>query len=86
MGHADDPLAVLDPEMRVRGVGSLRVVDASAMPHIIGGQTCAPTIMMAEKAADMVLRQRAEIKAYSEQAQAYLAAAAAAKPATATAS
>ena len=45
---------VLDPEMRVRGVGSLRVIDASAMPHIVGGQTCAPTIMMAEKGADMI--------------------------------
>jgi len=76
MGRVDDQAAVLDPEMRVRGVGSLRVVDASAMPHIIGGQTCGPTIMMAEKAADLVLRQRAEINAYMQQAQAYLAASA----------
>lgn len=68
--QASDAAVVLDPEMRVRGVGSLRVIDASAMPHIIGGQTCAPTIMMAEKGADMVLHQRAVIRAYSAQAAA----------------
>ena len=73
MGSVEDPRAVLDPEMRVHGVGSLRVVDASAMPHIIGGQTCGPTIMMAEKGADMVLHQRAAIQAYKEQAAAYMA-------------
>ena len=61
--------AVLDPELRVRGVGSLRVIDASAMPHIIGGQTAAPTYMIAEKGADLVLRQRAILKSYSQQAE-----------------
>jgi len=65
MGRESDSLAVLDSELRVRGVGSLRVVDASAMPHIVGGQTCAPTIMMAEKAADMVLAQRAALRRYT---------------------
>ena len=40
-GGDNDPLAVLDPELRVRGVAALRVVDASAMPQIIGGQTAA---------------------------------------------
>jgi choline dehydrogenase-like flavoprotein len=59
MGAASDPMAVLDPELRVRGVRGLRVVDASAMPQIIGGQTCAPTLMLAEKAADMILSKRA---------------------------
>ena len=49
-----DPLAVLDPQLRVRGVRALRVVDASAMPRIVGGQTCAPTIMIAEKIADKI--------------------------------
>lgn len=68
MGSDDNAAAVLDPELRVRGIGSLRVVDASAMPHIIGGQTCAPTIMIAEKAADLVLRQRAVLQCYSERA------------------
>jgi len=58
MGSASDPLAVLDSELKVRGVESLRVVDASAMPQIIGGQTGAPTIMLAEKAADLILHQR----------------------------
>uniref|UniRef100_A0A7S2IFJ9 Glucose-methanol-choline oxidoreductase N-terminal domain-containing protein n=1 Tax=Haptolina brevifila TaxID=156173 RepID=A0A7S2IFJ9_9EUKA len=65
MGRESDESAVLDPAMRVRGVGSLRVVDASAMPSIVGGQTCAPTIMMAEKAADMVLSQRAAMRRHA---------------------
>jgi len=70
MGRNDDEGAVLDAEMRVRGIGSLRVVDASAMPCIIGGQTCAPTIMMAEKGADMVLSQRAALRRYAAEAEA----------------
>jgi len=81
MGHDSDPNAVLDPELRVRGIGSLRVIDASAMPHIIGGQTCAPTIMMAEKGADMVLRQRAALRSYSQHAAAMAQSAAAAEAA-----
>ena len=71
MGGDHDSGAVLDAELRVRGVGSLRVIDASAMPHIIGGQTCAPTIMMAEKGADLVLRQRAALKSYTSYAKAH---------------
>ena len=55
MGAADDPSAVLDPSLRVRGVDALRVVDASAMPSLPGGNTNAPVIMMAERAADLVL-------------------------------
>jgi len=58
MGGAEDPLAVLDPQLRVRGVRKLRVVDASAIPRIPGGQTAAPTIMIAEKAADDILKGR----------------------------
>jgi choline dehydrogenase len=55
MGRDDDPMAVLDSELRVRGVGGLRVVDAGAMPTITSGNTNAPTLMMAEKAANWVL-------------------------------
>ena len=55
MGADDDPTAVLDAELKVRGVRGLRVADASVMPVTNSGNTQAPTVMIAEKASDMIL-------------------------------
>ena len=56
MGRGDDPMAVLDARLRVRGVEGLRVVDAGAMPTITSGNTNSPTLMMAEMAAQWIRR------------------------------
>lgn len=55
MGAIDDPMAVVDPELRVLGVTGLRIVDSSVMPSITTGNLNAPTIMIGEKAADHIL-------------------------------
>jgi choline dehydrogenase len=54
MGRADDLMAVLDSQLRVRGIHHLRVVDASAMPTITSGNTAAPTMMIAERVAELL--------------------------------
>ena len=60
MGVAGDPMAVVDAECRVQGLKGLRVIDASVMPTLVGGNTNAPTIMIAEKISD-VIRGRAAL-------------------------
>jgi choline dehydrogenase len=59
MGRADDPMSVLDSELRVRGIHHLRVVDASAMPTITSGNTAAPTMMIAQRAAELLTGKEA---------------------------
>ena len=55
MGAENNPMAVVDPECRVRGIQNLRIVDSSVMPCVTNGNLNAPTIMLAEKAADIIL-------------------------------
>jgi choline dehydrogenase len=54
MGPDSDPMAVVDAQLRVRGIQGLRVADASVMPTLIGGNTNAPSIMIGEKATDLI--------------------------------
>ncbi len=52
-----DPAAVVDAELRVHGVAGLRVVDCSVMPTLVSGNTNVPVVMIAEKAADLILAE-----------------------------
>ena len=58
MGPDSDPMAVVDAQLRVKGIAGLRVADASIMPTLIGGNTNAPSIMIGEKAADLIRAAR----------------------------
>ena len=58
MGRDDDPMAVVDSRLRLRGIGRLRVVDASIMPTITSGNTAAPVMMIAERGAEMMRQDR----------------------------
>jgi choline dehydrogenase-like flavoprotein len=57
MGPNNDPLAVVNSELKIYGIKNLRVIDASIMPAIVGGNTNAPTIMIGEKGADMIIKE-----------------------------
>ena len=56
MGSKSDPMAVVDPKLKVLGIDNLRVIDASIMPRVVGGNTNAATVMIGEKGADMIIK------------------------------
>ncbi|XP_077993644.1 glucose dehydrogenase [FAD, quinone]-like [Glandiceps talaboti] len=58
MGAKDDKSAVVDPSLRVRGIDNVRVIDAAVMPHLTSGNTNAPTIMIGEKGADLIKKDK----------------------------
>ena len=57
MGPLSDDMAVVDAELKIHGIKNLRVIDASIMPALVGANTNAPTIMIGEKGADMIIKK-----------------------------
>ena len=57
MGYLTDPMAVVDSSLKVIGMKNLRVIDASIMPRIVGGNTNAATVMIGEKGVDMIIKE-----------------------------
>lgn len=57
MGPASDRMSVVDTQLKVRGIHGLRVIDASIMPQIVGGNTNAAVIMIGEKGSDMIIKE-----------------------------
>jgi len=62
MGRTDDPTAVVDPNLKVRGIEHLRVIDASIMPTITSGNTNSPTVMIAERGGALLIGDNAQNK------------------------
>ena len=60
MGSATDPMTVVTPDLKVKGVGGLRVIDASVMPHLVSGNTNAASVVIGDKGADLVLGVQAK--------------------------
>ncbi len=54
MGAVDDDTAVVDPELRIRGLDGIRIIDASVMPCVVSGNTNAAAVMIGEKGADLI--------------------------------
>ena len=60
MGSSKDPMAVVDSNLKLIGLNNLRVIDASVMPKIVGGNTNAATVMIGEKGADMIMNEQSD--------------------------